>query len=311
MPLPLIPLGYAAAALLAAYGGKKAYDKAGRAQEVLQDLKKAAGATADTAQVAADAAMQAQAGAPQKIDKLVDSATEFTNSLHDRAHRITEAVLPVGAAVLGAWAAVSAFYVGLMAGFGIHFLRLIDKASLFSELVFYATIVSALRAPAALVAALTGYGTGEETPEWMAPAVLVTTFLVVPFVLLNSFYALLFIIAGTVLWLLSRLCLQAVDRAFYAVCALMFGFLYAETLTLQRPDTKVIFTDSNAARITLLMSTSRGLIGLDESRQMAQFAWSSIASVSVEQGPTKTGWLHELLKNWRTAFEVNAARTID
>lgn len=124
MPFPLIPLGYAAAALLAAYGGKKACDKVGKAQAVVQDVKEAAGVTVAAVQDVADAAVQAREAAPQTINKLFESATELTNTLHDRAHSRKRAMLAAGAAVLDAWAAVSAFYVGLMAGFGIHFLRL-------------------------------------------------------------------------------------------------------------------------------------------------------------------------------------------
>jgi hypothetical protein len=307
MPLPLIPLGYAAAALLTVYGGKKVYDQVGEAKAAVQDVKEAAGATAAAAQDAADVAVNVRDGAAQTVNKLVGSAADFTHRLHDGAHKFKAALLTAGTAVLDAWAAVSAFYVGLMAGFGIHFLRLIDKGSLFQELVFYATIISALRAPAALVTALAADGTRAKAIEWTAPVVVATAILV-PFVLLDTFFALLFCIAGAVLLFLTWLRPQAFGRAFYAVCALIFGYLYAETLSLQKPDTKVILTDSKPVRITLLMSTPHGLIGLDENRQMAQYAWSSIASVSVEQGATKHDGLRELLKMGRTAFEGTALR---
>jgi hypothetical protein len=307
MPLPLIPLGYAAAALLAAYTGKQVYDKVSDAKAVVQDAKEAVGATATPVQDVHDAALRAKEGTAQTINKLINSASDLTNSLHDRAHLFKTALLTAGAAVLDAWAAVSAFYVGLMAGFGIHFLRLIDKTSLLHELVFYATIISALRAPAALVTALVADSSRTKAMEWTTPVVVVTA-VIVPFAFLDLFYALCFCTSAIVLLFLTWLRPQAFGRAFYAVCALMFGYLYAETLILQKPDTKVVTTDSKPAKITLLMSTPRGLIGLDENRQLGQYAWTSIASVSVEQRPTKLDALRGLLNSGRKAFEDGVLR---
>lgn len=302
MPLPLIPLGYAAAALVAAYAGKKAYDKVREVKATAQGVKEAAGAASAAVENVAESASHAREGATQTVNKLVDSATEFTNTLHGQAHSLKMTLLTTGAAILDAWAAVSAFYVGLMAGFGIHFLRLIDKVSLFHELVFYATIISALHAPATLVTAIVVSSNRKQGMQWTVPALAVTA-VVVTFAVLDYFYAICFCVSATVLLFLAWLRPHAFGRAFYTVCALVFGFLYAETLVLQKPDTKIIATDATPVKVTLLMSTPRGLIGLDENRQMAHYAWSSVVSVSVEQGATKFDGLRELLKSGRTAFD--------
>jgi hypothetical protein len=50
--------------------------------------------------------------------------------------------------------ASSAFLVGMFAGFGLQFLRLIDKLSLLGDLAFYATLIGACYAPVAVVSNL-------------------------------------------------------------------------------------------------------------------------------------------------------------
>jgi hypothetical protein len=50
--------------------------------------------------------------------------------------------------------ASSAFLVGMFAGFGLQFLRLIDKLSLLGDLAFYATLIGACFAPVAVVSNL-------------------------------------------------------------------------------------------------------------------------------------------------------------
>jgi hypothetical protein len=51
-------------------------------------------------------------------------------------------------------ACASAFFVGVFSGLGINFLRLADKISLLSDLLFYAAIISALLSPVMFVSAL-------------------------------------------------------------------------------------------------------------------------------------------------------------
>ena len=50
--------------------------------------------------------------------------------------------------------ASSAFLVGMFAGFGLQFLRLIDKLSLLGDLAFYATLIGACYAPVTVVSKL-------------------------------------------------------------------------------------------------------------------------------------------------------------
>jgi hypothetical protein len=50
--------------------------------------------------------------------------------------------------------ASSAFLVGMFAGFGLQFLRLIDKLSLLGDLAFCATLIGACFAPVAVVSNL-------------------------------------------------------------------------------------------------------------------------------------------------------------
>jgi hypothetical protein len=313
MPFPLLPLGYAAvASALAIYGGKKIYDKSAKVAAVAQEVKftteavvkDVKDATEVTKVVVQDATDRAKEQSLQTINTVVDSVAHFSSSIQERAHALKAALLAAGFAILGAWAAVSAFFVGMMAGFGIHFLRLIDKTSLFHELVFYATIISALRAPAALVAALAVDETRAKAVEWTTPVLLITAVLV-SCMFLDYFYAIIFWLIVSVLLFLTWLRPQALDRSFYVVCALAFGYLYAESLLLQKPDTSVTLADQKSAQVTLLMSTPRGLIGLNAEKQMTQYAWSSVVRVSVEPGSAKLNEFRELLRNSRATFESN------
>jgi len=286
MPLPLIPLGYAAVAAALTYGGKKLHERIDEVQVAIENIKDAATAKSTAVKDATEAAAHMKESAESAITKLTVSGDDFKNVL---------------LVVLGAWAAVAAFYVGLMSGLGIHFLRLIDKTTLFHELVFYGTIVSALRAPAALVAALVARSAQSKAIDLTRPALAIAAFLA-SVVFLDAFYALCFWLAVATLFLLTLIRVQAAGRSFFTVCALLFGYLYAETLILQKADTKIILSDSRPTKLTLLMSTPRGLIGLDENKQMAQYAWTSVVSVSVEPEAAKLIWLREALKTGRAAF---------
>ena len=71
------------------------------------------------------------------------------------AHARVKGALSSGLSIaMVASSASSAFLVGMFAGFGLQFLRLIDKLSLLGDLAFYATLIGACFAPVAVVSSL-------------------------------------------------------------------------------------------------------------------------------------------------------------
>jgi hypothetical protein len=300
---------YATGAMAAGYITRKVYNKKigepiKAAVQDVKDTAEAAKEAFDDVKIAVHAATTVAQDAKIQAVELADKVGGAVTAIKDHADKARGSITAVGFAILGTCAAVSAFYVGMMGGLGIHFLRLIDKTSLFTELFFYAAIISVFRAPAALLTALFVDEAGVKAFDW-AVLVLSVAVAMCSFMFLDYFYAICFFLFFTALQLIRQLPSQPK----YVLSALLFGFLYAETLQLQRPDTRLIFSERDPAVVTLLMSTPRGLIGLNANKQMSHYAWSTISSVSVEPQEAKQNDFRYLLRSGRSAFEAILSRS--